>query len=132
MSSRMHRARKRMSIWGRKPMTAPTPPTIPLTRRLVSASPTPFSSHQLSSPDWIGSSMNPFSQSVHQVPIPTISKSPQENPMIPRKTTASTQMNMGMPQTLCVTILSTLSEKVPSSLRGAFFMSCSTISAMRV
>ena len=70
MSSRMHSARKRTSIWGRNPMTAPTPPMNALIIRPVSSSLTPLSAHHSSTEVPMGSSMKSFSRSVRYVPIP--------------------------------------------------------------
>ena len=111
MSSSMQRTRNSTSIWGRNPMTAPTPPMKALLISPVSSSLTPLSAHHSSTEVPIGSSMYPLRRSVRYVPIPV--KSP--NPMTPRKTMLSTPRNIGIPRILWVTILSILSEVVPVS-----------------
>ena len=47
-ASRMHSMRKRTNIWGTKPMTAPTPPTMPSTMRPVSQSAQPMPTRKFS------------------------------------------------------------------------------------
>ena len=52
--------------------------------------------------------------------------------MMPKNTTAMTPMKIGIPQILCVTILSTLSENVPRSSLGAFLTEALAISVILV
>lgn len=112
-------------------MTAPTPPTIPEQSSASTALKVPSLSHHSLTAGSIHSPMNTsFTQSVHHVPIPTISKSPQANPMMPKNTTAMTPMKIGIPQILWVTILSTLSENVPRSSLGAFLTAADAMSVI--